>query len=54
MIAFVTGLAGIFYGIWTAKKRGGNRMDMAQYGFGFGVAFFLITYLLLLILSAFY
>jgi hypothetical protein len=52
MIAYVLGVVGIICGIWTAKKRNGNWLDMAQYSIGFGLAFFLLTYLFLLILNA--
>jgi len=53
MIAYALGILGIVMGVMTAKKRGGNRMDMAQYGVGFGIAFFLVSYLILLIINAF-
>jgi len=51
MLAYVAGILGIFLGLRSARKRGGNRMDMAQYGIGYGLAFFLLTYLALLILN---
>ena len=51
MIAYIAGVIGIIIGVRTAAKRGGNRLDKAQYGIGFGLAFFLIAYLVLLILN---
>lgn len=53
MIAYVIGIIGILVGVRTAHSRGGNRLDKAQYGIGFGLAFFLVAYLLLLILRPF-
>ena len=53
MIAYIIGIIGILAGVRVAKKRGGNRMDLAQYGVGFGLAFFLAAYLLLLIIRPF-
>lgn len=52
MIAIVIGILGVIVGMLTARKRGGNRKDMAQFGFGYGAAFFLLSYLVLLILNA--
>ncbi len=51
MLAYLAGIVGLGLGIFTARKRGGNRADMAQYGFGFAVAFFLLTYLALVIVN---
>lgn len=51
MIAYIAGVIGIIMGVRTAAKRGGNRLDKAQYSIGFGLAFFLIAYLVLLILN---
>ncbi len=39
MIVLVAALAGIALGIFTAKKRGGKGLDMAQYAAGYGIAF---------------
>ena len=33
---------GAIIGVMTARKRGGARLDMAQYGAGFAIAFSLI------------
>ena len=42
MIILISALAGIIWGAYQAKRRGGNRKDMAQYAFGYGVAFALV------------
>ena len=36
----ITGVVlGVAWGIWLARARRGSRLDMAQYGAGFGIAF---------------
>jgi len=42
MIIFAFAVLGILLGISAARKRKGNRLDMAQYGAGFGIAFMLL------------
>ncbi len=42
MIVIAAGLIGAIVGALKAKKRGGTRLDMAQYGAGFGIAFALL------------
>ncbi|MEM7752918.1 MAG: hypothetical protein AAF230_05845 [Pseudomonadota bacterium] len=42
MIVIASGLFGIFQGYRTAKRRNGNKLDMAQYAAGFGIAFTLL------------
>ncbi len=42
MIFLVFGILGAIYGGLTAKKRGGNRKDIAQYAASAGIAFALI------------
>ena len=39
MILFFSAAAGVITGALTAKRRGGNALDMAQYAAGFGIAF---------------
>ncbi len=39
MIVLFACLLGAFLGYRTAKKRGGNRLDMAQYAAGYAIAF---------------
>lgn len=53
MIVIVLGLLGVFIGVRTAKKRGGNRKDMAQYAAGYGIAFVLLGMILTVILDRF-
>lgn len=43
MLSILMGIAGALLGIYRARKRGGNRADMAQYAIGFGLAFFFVT-----------
>ena len=38
MIILAGFLGGGAYGAWLARKRKGNRLDMLQYGAGFGIA----------------
>ena len=39
----LAGLAlGVAWGGFLARKRGGNRLDIAQYAAGFGIAFMLL------------
>ena len=42
MIVIASGLFGIFQGYRTAIRRNGNKLDMAQYAAGFGIAFTLL------------
>lgn len=42
MIILAFAIFGVFLGISKARKRKGNRLDMAQYGTGFGIAFLLL------------
>lgn len=39
MIVIAAALFGAFTGGYTARKRGGNRLDMAQYAAGYAMAF---------------
>ncbi|MAC79242.1 MAG: apolipoprotein acyltransferase [Rhodobacteraceae bacterium] len=39
MIVFGTAILGALIGALTAKKRGGEGLDIAQYGAGYGIAF---------------
>lgn len=51
MIYVLSGLLGIVVGALTAKRRGGNRLDMAQYAAVFGIAFALIGLVITVILA---
>ena len=42
MIVLAALILGVAYGVFTARKRNGNRLDMAQYGAAYGIAFTLI------------
>lgn len=39
MIVIVSLVLGVLYGVHTARKRNGNRLDMAQFGAAYGMAF---------------
>jgi hypothetical protein len=42
VIVLAGGIAGALIGALTAKRRGGNRLDMAQYAAGYGIALALL------------
>lgn len=42
MIVIAGAVIGIILGVLTARKRGGNRLDMAQYAAGFAMAFVVV------------
>ncbi|MDC1481176.1 MAG: apolipoprotein acyltransferase [Ascidiaceihabitans sp.] len=42
MIVIVAALIGAIFGGITAKRRGGNKLDIAQYATGFGMAFVVV------------
>jgi len=42
MIVLLAAIGGAAWGAYLAKKRGGNRLDMAQYAGVFGIVFALI------------
>ncbi|WP_299374435.1 apolipoprotein acyltransferase [uncultured Tateyamaria sp.] len=42
MIVLVAALTGALIGGYTARKRGGNRLDMAQYAAGYALAFVVV------------
>lgn len=43
MILIVGFIVGAVWGALQARRREGNRLDMAQYAFGYGVAFALVA-----------
>ncbi|MBM1556760.1 apolipoprotein acyltransferase [Sulfitobacter mediterraneus] len=51
MIFLVFGILGAIFGGMTAKKRGGNRKDIAQYAASAGIAFALIGLVLTVLLD---
>ena len=42
MIVIAAALVGALIGGFTARKRGGNRLDMAQYAAGYALAFVVV------------
>ena len=42
MIVIAAALLGAFIGRYTARKRGGNKLDMAQYAAGYALAFVVV------------
>ncbi|MDJ1008716.1 MAG: hypothetical protein QNJ13_12940 [Paracoccaceae bacterium] len=51
MIVLAAVLAGAALGAVTAKRREGNRLDMAQYAAGYGIAFGLLGLFLTIFLE---
>ncbi|SMX22433.1 hypothetical protein [Boseongicola aestuarii] len=51
MIILAFAALGIFLGITNARKRKGNRLDMAQYAAGYGIAFVLLGILVTIIIE---
>jgi hypothetical protein len=51
MIVLISALAGAIWGGYVAKKRGGNRLDMAQYAAGFGILFALLGLVVTIVIS---
>lgn len=51
MIVLASGLFGAVLGFVTAKKRDGNRLDMAQYAAGYAIAFMILGLFLTLLLE---
>lgn len=50
MIVLVAACVGALFGGFQAKRREGNRMDIAQYAVGYGIAFALVGLLITVIL----
>ena len=40
MFVWIAAIIGAIFGGFQAKRRGGNRLDIAQYAAGYGIAFF--------------
>ena len=51
MIVLLALFLGAGFGAWRARKRGGNRLDMAQYAAAHGIAFALAGLLLTLVIG---
>lgn len=52
MIVFTFALAGIILGAMTAYRRKGNRLDIAHYAAGYGIAFAILGLIVALITRA--
>ena len=42
MIVLASLILGVGYGVLAARRRNGNRLDMAQYAAGYGIAFTIV------------
>jgi hypothetical protein len=51
LIVIAFALAGAAWGARVARSRGGNGLDMAQYGAGYGIAFAIAGLVLAIILA---
>ena len=51
MIYIPAAIAGALLGAYTARKRGGNKLDMAQYAAGYGIVFALLGLIATIILD---
>ncbi len=51
MIMLVSGTIGAVLGAVTAKRRKGNRLDMAQYAAGYAIAFMILGLFLTLLIT---
>lgn len=51
MIVLIAGLVGAFLGVAAARRRKGNRLDMAQYAAGYGIAFMIAGLFLTLLVN---
>ena len=51
MIVIVLGLLGAVIGGLTARKRAGNRKDIAQYAVGYGIAFMIVGIVLTVLID---
>lgn len=51
MIVIAGAFAGGIWGARVARKRGGNRLDMAQYGAGYGIALAIVGLVLTIVID---
>ena len=51
MIVIAGALLGAIFGTWTAKKRGGTRADLWQYGAVYAIAFSLAGLILTIVIE---
>ncbi|MEM7723003.1 MAG: hypothetical protein AAF376_11570 [Pseudomonadota bacterium] len=52
MLNFIGAALGVGLGAWTAKRRGGNRLDMLHYATIFGIIGFILGAFAMLIIPA--
>lgn len=52
MLNILGAAIGIGLGVWTARRRGGNRLDLLHYGTIFGIIGFILGAFAMLILPA--
>lgn len=53
MIVIILGIIGAILGGFTARKRGGNRKDIAQYAAGYAMAFMIVGMVLTVVVDRF-
>jgi len=51
MIVFGFALLGVLLGVTAARRRKGNRLDMAQYGAAFGIAFAILGVIVTIVIA---
>ena len=52
MLNFIGAGIGVALGVWTARKRGGNRLDLLHYGTIFGIIGFILGAFAMLVIPA--
>jgi uncharacterized protein HemY len=52
MLNFIGGGLGIVLGLWTARRRGGNRLDLLHYATIFGILGFVLGAVVMLVIPA--
>lgn len=52
MLNFIGGGLGILLGLWTAHRRGGNRLDLLHYATIFGILGFILGAVAMLVVPA--
>ena len=52
MLKFIGAAVGIALGLWVARKRGGNRLDLAHYAAIFGIVGFILGAFAMLVIPA--
>ena len=52
MLNYIGATLGILLGLWLARRRGGNRLDLLHYATIFGIVGFIIGALAMLVIPA--